>query len=189
MSTNKTSCENGELPVGRSRDGRGSRETTSHPDQVGGEQMNRKRLVLIGLVGALLLLLVYTSVSYVLFQGQIATLRASKITLSWRSTTEQQESVNAGQCGKYDNNFVFTASNCVYTITGAYANTGQVATTNTTFTFNFWPIQGSNIGQLVCRKELSVGSVAGASLLLLPQPLTCQSSSSIYGAYINATWT
>ncbi len=158
--------------------------------------MNRRRLGLIGLVAGLALLLVYASVSDILFQRQIASLRAPKISVSWRSTLEQQESVNntSGQCGTYINS-VFTAANCVYAITGAYANTGQDATTSTTISFNFWAVIPNyqtgvgSIGQLVCRKDLNVGSVPGASITLLPEPLTCQSTSNIYGAYTNTTWT
>jgi hypothetical protein len=157
--------------------------------------LNRRKLGLIGLVAALALLLVYSSVSDILLQGQLANLRASKISVS-RSTLEQQESLNmtTGQCETYANS-VYATSNCVYMITGAYANTGQDATSTTTISFQFWVVIPNSqtgigkIGQQVCKEDLNVGSVPGASITLLPEPLTCQSDSSTYGAYTNTTWT
>jgi len=151
---------------------------------------------LIGLVTALVLIIVYASVSDFLLQGQLANVRAAKISVSWRSTLEQQESLNAttGQCETYSNS-VYTASDCVYMITGAYANTGQDATKSTTISFQFWILTPNSqtgigqIGQRACNKDLNVGSVPGASITLLPEPLTCQSDSSTYGAYTNTTWT
>ncbi len=162
----------------------------------GGDRLNRKRLSLIILVAALVLLIVYTSVSDVLLQAQLAAQRVPKISVSWRSTLGEPQSVNgtSGQCGTYVNS-VFTPSNCVYMITGAYSNTGQDATTSTTISFNFWVVIPNSqtgigkIGQLVCRKDLNVGSVPGGSLTLLPEPLDCQSSTSTYGAFTNSTWT
>jgi hypothetical protein len=158
--------------------------------------LNRRKLGLIGVVAALTLLVVYASVSDILLQGQLANLRASKISVSWRSTLEQQESLNmtTGQCETYANS-VYTTSNCVYMITGAYANTGQDATSTTTISFQFWVVIPNsqtgigNVGQRVCKEDLNVGSVPGSSITLLPEPLSCQSDSSTYGAYTNTTWT
>lgn len=79
----------------------------------------------------------------------------------------------------------FFGGNCVYTITGPYANFGSNAANSATVTFIFY--SGANhTGQVLCQTTVVLGNVAGRSVVELPQTKCNSNYPTVYGSW---TWT
>jgi len=91
-------------------------------------------------------------------QNQVAQLQAAYLVGTFQAT------VSCGLLG----------GSCTYTINGAYANLGTSDATSATVTFTFYSAAAAE-GQTLCSTTVTIGTVQGDTITMLPQT-TCASS-------------